>query len=80
MFGGCTLKIFVYGIGVMGKGISQVFAKNYHDVFLYNPTWVLRVFFTTNAIFFTTYCGQVYHSLRDNLPEHKEAIKLRDFH
>jgi len=38
MFGGYTLKVFVYGTGVMGKGISQVFAKNYHDVFLYNPT------------------------------------------
>ncbi|WP_062322006.1 MULTISPECIES: 3-hydroxyacyl-CoA dehydrogenase family protein [Halolactibacillus] len=38
MFGGCTLKVFVYGTGVMGKGISQVFAKNNHDVFLYNPT------------------------------------------
>ncbi|GEM04723.1 3-hydroxybutyryl-CoA dehydrogenase [Halolactibacillus miurensis] len=32
------MKVFVYGTGVMGKGISQVFAKNNHDVFLYNPT------------------------------------------
>ena len=31
------MEILVYGTGLMGKGISLVFAKKGHSVLLYNP-------------------------------------------
>lgn len=31
------MDVLVYGTGLMGKGIAQVFAKNGHKVYLFNP-------------------------------------------